>query len=414
MKRTNIIILTATFMLTTLTASAQKPVQAIGQAFDECVSTLSKDGYVTSSRRNNYSNGSQQVVNFEIPKKTNKTINDFNRILTDNEKFSYSFFVKKAGTTDSSIYTVAYGENNEEREIFGANKDHNYNVQTFHDRKDSTMRYIYALVWYDNNGGLKGNVYKFYGKDPQQKNARTSSTVIRKDGWTISDDGIVGPGVVIDDDNVTITDEGMKNLINFSKSMDSMGREFDRTFGGVNIDSDNTDNSDFYVIDDDSRTLRTTDGKVVKLSGKTKIKTSNDFISQFNNLHVLYTSLNDKYKDYRNCTGQEKTKMLKVMSYMVAVLNKANDMCSNYYNVLNSNMKKFVADQLRDMAKESKDKNIGEGFKAIAVSLLSQDTGFRQPFPSTFRMQPLSFVTVKGNPLKSNRICLGSKNKLFL
>lgn len=414
MKRTNIIILTAAFTLTALTASAQKPVQAIGQAFDECVSTLSKDGYVTSSRRNNYSNGSQQVVNFEIPKKTSKTINDFNRILTDNEQHSYSFFVKKAGTTDSSIYTVAYGENNEERVVFGANNDHNYNVQTFHDRKDSTMRYIYALVWYDNNGGLKGNVYKFYGKDPQQKNARTSSTLIKKDGWTISDDGIVGPGVVIDGDNVTITDEGMKNLINFSKSMDSMGREFDRTFGGRDTDSDDVDDSDIDVIDDDTRTLRTTDGKVVKLSGKTKIKTSNDFISQFNNLHVLYTSLNAKYKDYRNCTGQEKTRMLKVMSYMVAVLNKANDMCSNYYNVLNSNMKKFVADQLRDMAKESKDKNIGEGFSALATTLMSEDTGFYRRSLPPLKISPVLFYDTKGNLLNSCSIGLKLKNKLFL
>lgn len=51
---------------------------------------------------------------------------------------------------------------------FGTHKDRNYNLQYFRDSKDSTMRYVYALVWYQGmDRSVKGSVYKFYSKDPQ-------------------------------------------------------------------------------------------------------------------------------------------------------------------------------------------------------------------------------------------------------
>ena len=51
---------------------------------------------------------------------------------------------------------------------FGTHKDRNYNLQYIRDRKDSTMRYVYALVWYPGkNDVVLGSVYKFYSKDPQ-------------------------------------------------------------------------------------------------------------------------------------------------------------------------------------------------------------------------------------------------------
>lgn len=109
-----------------------------------------------------------------------------------------------------------------------------------------------------------------------------------------------------------------------------------------------------------------------KFNKKLKIKDSDDFISQFNNLHVLYSKLNDTYKDYKTCEGDERAKMLNTMNLMVGTLNRVNDMCSNYYNVINDQMKQFVADQLNEMGKESKIGYIGRAFKAIANELVSQ------------------------------------------
>lgn len=354
MKKPARIILTAALLLTALSASAQKPVQDVRQAFDEFVASLAKDKSITSSQRTKYSNGSEQTVNFAIPRKTSKAVSKFNDILTASEALSYSLFVKTAGTSDNSTFTVAYGDDNEERLQFGKHADHNYNVQGFHDSKDSTMRYVYALVWYNSNDSLKGSAYKIYGKDPQKEVSKQGKIDLGKREWVIDGDRIFGSGVVIDDDD--------------------------------DFDLDNLDDDDF--------TPRSTDGKPIKLSGKTKIKSSSDFISQFNNLHVLYTSLNDKYKDYRKCSGEEKTRMLKLLNLMAGVLNKANDMCSNYYNVINTDMKRFVADQLRDMAKESKVSYLGDGFRAIANTLISRDMSslYRHPIYKSAIINPHNYL----------------------
>lgn len=74
----------------------------------------------------------------------------------------------------------------------------------------------------------------------------------------------------------------------------------------------------------------------------------------------------------QKCKGDEQTGQLMIMNLMVAVLNKANDMCSNYYNVINTPAKKFIASQLNAMADESKDQYIGDAFKAMAKELLSK------------------------------------------
>ena len=77
-------------------------------------------------------------------------------------------FTKKAGSLSLETNRVGYGKDNSMTYEFGTHKDRNYNLQYIRDRKDSTMRYVYALVWYPGkNDVVLGSVYKFYSKDPQ-------------------------------------------------------------------------------------------------------------------------------------------------------------------------------------------------------------------------------------------------------
>ena len=147
---------------------AQKPIPDIDQAFDKFVLDLSQDDLVTSSTMNTYNIGMMKGFEFAVPRKKQKMVDTFHKALLSNSRLAYISFTKKAGSLSLETNRVGYGKDNSTTYLFGAHKDRNYNLQYIRDRKDSTMRYVYALVWYPGkNDVVLGSVYKFYSKDPQ-------------------------------------------------------------------------------------------------------------------------------------------------------------------------------------------------------------------------------------------------------
>ena len=147
---------------------AQKPIPDIDQAFDKFVQDLSQDDLVTSSTMNTYNIGMMKGFEFAIPGKKQKMVDTFHKALLANSRLAYISFTKKAGSASIETNRVGYGNNNSTTYLFGAHKDRNYNLQYIRNRKDSTMRYVYALVWYPGKDDMiLGSVYKFYSKDPQ-------------------------------------------------------------------------------------------------------------------------------------------------------------------------------------------------------------------------------------------------------
>ena len=147
---------------------AQKPIPDIDQAFDKFVLDLSQDDLVTSSTMNTYNIGMMKGFEFAVPRKKQKMVDTFHKALLSNSRLAYISFTKKAGSLSLETNRVGYGKDNSTTYLFGAHKDRNYNLQYIRDRKDSTMRYVYALVWYQGmDRSVKGSVYKFYSKDPQ-------------------------------------------------------------------------------------------------------------------------------------------------------------------------------------------------------------------------------------------------------
>ena len=147
---------------------AQKPIPAIDQAFDKFVQDLVQDDLVTSSTMNTYNIGMMKGFEFAIPERKQKMVDTFQKALLSNSRLAYISFTKKAGSASIETNRVGYGNNNSMTYEFGTHKDRNYNLQYFRDSKDSTMRYVYALVWYQGmDRSVKGSVYKFYSKDPQ-------------------------------------------------------------------------------------------------------------------------------------------------------------------------------------------------------------------------------------------------------
>ena len=168
MKTTFKLAFVACLLVLSSACHAQKPIPAIDQAFDKFVQDLSQDDLVTSSTMNTYNIGMMKEFEFAVPRKKQKMVDTFHKALLSNSRLAYISFTKKAGSASIETNRVGYGNNNSATYLFGAHKDRNYNLQYIRDCKDSTMRYVYALVWYPGkNDVVLGSVYKFYSKDPQ-------------------------------------------------------------------------------------------------------------------------------------------------------------------------------------------------------------------------------------------------------
>ncbi len=168
MKTTFKLAFVACLMVLSSACHAQKPIPAIDQAFDKFVQDLSQDDLVTSSTMNTYNIGMMKGFEFAVPGKKQKMVDTFHKALLSNSRLAYISFTKKAGSASIETNRVGYGNNNSTTYEFGTHKDRNYNLQYIRDRKDSTMRYVYALVWYPGKDDMVlGSVYKFYSKDPQ-------------------------------------------------------------------------------------------------------------------------------------------------------------------------------------------------------------------------------------------------------
>ena len=168
MKTTFKLAFVACLMVLSSACHAQKSIPAIDQAFDVFVQDLLKGDFVTSSSMNTYNIGMMKGFEFAIPERKQKMVDTFQKALLSNSRLAYISFTKKAGSASIETNRVGYGNNNSMTYEFGTHKDRNYNLQYFRDSKDSTMRYVYALVWYQGmDRSVKGSVYKFYSKDPQ-------------------------------------------------------------------------------------------------------------------------------------------------------------------------------------------------------------------------------------------------------
>ena len=168
MKTTFKLAFVACLMMLSSACHAQKPIPNIDQAFDKFVQDLSQDDLVTSSTMNTYNIGMMKGFEFAVPGKKQKMVDTFHKALLSNSRLAYISFTKKAGSASIETNRVGYGNNNSTTYLFGAHKDRNYNLQYIRNRKDSTMRYVYALVWYPGKDDMVlGSVYKFYSKDPQ-------------------------------------------------------------------------------------------------------------------------------------------------------------------------------------------------------------------------------------------------------
>ncbi len=132
---------------------------------------------------------------------------------------------------------VAYGPDLEYQVKFCTKSTRNYRLLFIHDTKNPDKRYVYAMVWYNKNNGIRLMLYRIYGKNPSKKGKSAKTfKIIPQDGNTQSTTTIVdGNGVRV----ITSRDGGknwniMDNTITTNMGKDT-GTDYLRQFGNLRV-----------------------------------------------------------------------------------------------------------------------------------------------------------------------------------
>ena len=313
MKTTFKLAFVACLMVLSSACHAQKPIPSIDQAFDKFVQDLLQDDLVTSSTMNTYNIGMMKGFEFAVPRKKQKMVDTFHKALLSNSRLAYISFTKKAGSASIETNRVGYGNNNSTTYEFGTHKDRNYNLQYFRDRKDSTMRYVYALVWYPGkNDMVLGSVYKFYSKDPQTY--KKPSANVKSFSYT-QPFSYTKPSV-----------QSLDSLVLLAKNF-----KFDKSLAGS------------YYFDE------------------TPPKDAAEFMMQLNTLRAAFKNAKDLYPYLGNQVFRR--------TLQTGIANKIVKLCKGYGKLLNADEKKFCATSLNKMKKDTDDEYLQSLLELTANSL---------------------------------------------
>ena len=313
MKTTFKLAFVACLLVLSSACHAQKPIPAIDQAFDKFVQDLLQDDLVTSSSMNTYNIGMMKGFEFAVPRKKQKMVDTFHKALLSNSRLAYISFTKKAGSASIETNRVGYGNNNSRTYEFGTHKDRNYNLQYIRDRKDSTMRYVYALVWYPGkNDVVLGSVYKFYSKDPQTY--KKPSANVKSFSYT-QPFSYTKPSV-----------QSLDSLVLLAKNF-----KFDKSLAGS------------YYFDE------------------TPPKDAAEFMMQLNTLRAAFKNAKDLYPYLGNQVFRR--------TLQTGIANKIVKLCKGYGKLLNADEKKFCATSLNKMKKDTDDEYLQSLLELTANSL---------------------------------------------
>ena len=313
MKTTFKLAFVACLMVLSSACHAQKPIPNIDQAFDKFVQDLSQDDLVTSSTMNTYNIGMMKGFEFAVPGKKQKMVDTFHKALLSNSRLAYISFTKKAGSASIETNRVGYGNNNSATYLFGAHKDRNYNLQYIRDCKDSTMRYVYALVWYPGkNDVVLGSVYKFHSKDPQTY--KKPSANVKSFSYT-QPFSYTKPSV-----------QSLDSLVLLAKNF-----KFDKSLAGS------------YYFDE------------------TPPKDAAEFMMQLNTLRAAFKNAKDLYPYLGNQVFRR--------TLQTGIANKIVKLCKGYGKLLNADEKKFCATSLNKMKKDTDDEYLQSLLELTANSL---------------------------------------------
>ena len=303
--RTSIRIILAVWMtLFTTSTFAQKGQASVEQAFNKAVNTLQKGNYVTDTKIETYKDGAYyKNYCFAIPENKKKIIDAVNKALGTNDQYAYNIMNQNANSNGKQQIDIAYGDNNEKKRQYGNSKETNYRISLFKDEQNNKKRYAYILTWMNTKDGmLKGMLHRIYGTDPKAQREEESNR------W----------GSHRWDSNITIP------------SQDEMKKQWEE-------------------IEKNKKKWE----EKLKQYYQTTPKNSTEFLMMFNNYRQTFKNIDD----FVVANDSEHPEWNKA-AIQIVVANRLMQLCNNNASLLNTEEKKFCANTLLKMKKETDDEDI--------------------------------------------------------
>ena len=155
---------TLTVIILTLSAYAQ---QHIDEAINEFLLDKKSSEYILSNNKEQEfvpADGKNALFNeigFRLKRSDADILERLRKaFLSDSDK-AYGMMMKSSGSGSNETIKITYGAELNKSQIFGTYDNRNYIVLNIKDSSDSTWRWSYALVWYDDKSGTGGS--KYYG-----------------------------------------------------------------------------------------------------------------------------------------------------------------------------------------------------------------------------------------------------------
>ncbi len=301
--RTSIRIILAVWMtLFTTSTFAQKGQESVEQAFNKAVSTLQKGKYVIDAESDTYKEGAYaKSYYFAIPENKKKIIDAVNKALVANEQYAYSTMSKSANSDGQQKIELLYGDNNEKKWQYGNKKETNFCISLFKDEQNDKMRYAFLLTWETTKDGLlKGALHRVYGMNPR---IQKGNNWWNNQWWS---------------NKATIP------------SQDETKKQWEEI----------------------EKNKKQWEEKLKKYSQSTP-KNSTEFLMMFNNYRQTIKNI-DAFVVANDSEHPEWTKA----AIQIVVANRLMYLCNNYASLLNADEKKFCANTLLKMKKETDDEDI--------------------------------------------------------
>lgn len=313
-------LLTITMLCSSISITADAQ-EHLASAFNNFVNDKNLAEYITSSTQVNKSGSSTKptsfsyIYKFDLPSNKRKALNQVIAAFNQDRDSAYSVFTKSAGIEPQSEVNVAYGENLEERIIFGSHIEKNYMTMLTTDPNDSLRRYVYGIVWQvdSTNNHICGSLHKIYSLDPARRNEQTDfNKAIRLDT----------------DGNIYFYNKGKR--INVPFKWDGRGN---------------------MVTPDKERTINI--NALVDNIKTDSIMTKDEFLNKFSIIRSTYVKMPHTIGGIDS-------------SLNTALVNKMVQLCSQYSSLLDKDEKDLCIKGLKEMQKYSTDKYL-EGRLDIAI-----------------------------------------------
>lgn len=176
--------------------------QHIGKAIDKFLQDKKSHEYIISNNKNNEyvpeagKNAMFHEIRFRLIRADIDKLERLRKAFLNDSGKAYFIMMKDAGSGSGETCNIAFGADISKSYTFGTHYDRNYIVLNFRDDSDTTWRWSYALVWYEEkvrdgkgeHNYYSGSIHIIYSRDPKANKEKKENVAVRT---TILPDGTV-------------------------------------------------------------------------------------------------------------------------------------------------------------------------------------------------------------------------------